>query len=92
MNGSRVWQAFVGTIPSWLSCRWVGSHTCLLWQVTDLTGMRLCGGIDPIHSALWQAVGSGHVWQAHARCLIPPRLLTGGMLLAYFGRGLISLA
>ena len=52
--------------------------------------MRLCGGAEPIRLAVWRAVGSCHVWQAHARCLIPPRLLTGEMVLAYFGRWLIS--
>ena len=42
--------------------------------------------------ARWQAVGSCRVWQAHVRCLILSRLLTGGMLFAWFGRRTISRA
>ena len=39
-----------------------------------------------------QVVGGCHVWQACARLHIPPRLLTGRMLLPYFGRWPISQA
>ena len=68
--------------------------TCHVWQVTDLTCVRLCGGVDPIRLAVWRTVGGclHVVWQAHARCRIPRRLLTCEMVLAYFGRWPISQA